>query len=242
MRKHFLPGKSPLLYSRIPSLENDTTAFRATAKGPPNQFSRANLTASIILPHQDIVRPDATKDDILRYHIENGTMTRAFSNASSTLVPPTSPGFPSSRPVSIVSFASADGPPSPRSISFFNLGNRRLSTVSSFSAASSFRGVEGRKVRQLFSPVLPDELVLSLGEKVTVVKSFDDGWCIVGRDSLLKPGEIEMGAVPAWCFVKPVAGLKASRPVRTASLGVTVEMDAGPAFSSREEVISWSNF
>jgi hypothetical protein len=240
MRKYIISGKSPLLYSFIPSLENDTTAYRAPAKGPPDQFSRANLTASIILPNQDIVRPDATKDDILRYHIENGTMTRAFSSASSTLAPPTPPGF-SSRPVSVVSFTSTDGPPSPRH-NLFNLGNRRLSTVSSFSVASSFRGIEGRKVRQLFSPVLPDELVLSLGEKVTVVKSFDDGWCIVGRDSLLKAGEIEMGAVPAWCFVKPVAGLKASRPVRTTSLGVTVEMDAGPGFSSREEVISWSNF
>jgi hypothetical protein len=110
------------------------------------------------------------------------------------------------------------------------------------SAASSILGAEGRKVRQLFTPVLPDELVLSLGEKVTVVTPFDDGWCIVGRDSLLKAGEIEMGAVPAWCFVKPVKGLKASRPMRTSSLGVTVQLDAGPGFSSREEVISWSNF
>ncbi len=114
--------------------------------------------------------------------------------------------------------------------------------ASSVSNVSSMFGVEGRKIRQLFSPVLPDELVLSLGEKVTLVKAFDDGWCIVGRDSLIKPGDVEMGAVPAWCFVRPVKGLKASRPMRTSSLGVTVEIDAGPGFSSREEVISWSNF
>jgi len=114
--------------------------------------------------------------------------------------------------------------------------------MSSYSNASTLLGVEGRKVRQLFSPVLPDELVLSLGEKVTVVRSFDDGWCIVGRDSVVTPGEIEMGAVPAWSFVKPVKGLKASRPMRTTSLGVTVEIDGGPGFSSREECISWSNF
>jgi len=103
-------------------------------------------------------------------------------------------------------------------------------------------GGKGRKVKQLFSPVLPDELVLSLGERVTVVQSFDDGWCVVGRDSLLKSSEVEMGAVPAWCFVKPVKGLKATRPMRTTSLGVTVQIDQGPAFSSRDEVISWSNF
>jgi hypothetical protein len=90
--------------------------------------------------------------------------------------------------------------------------------------------------------VLPDELVLSLGERVTVLKVFDDGWCVVGRDSLVKSGDVEMGAVPAWCFVKPTKGLKASRPMRTTSLGVTVQIESGPGFSSREEVISWSNF
>jgi hypothetical protein len=195
------------------------------------------------MPNRDIVRPDATKEDIIRYHHENGTMTRPFSNAaSSTLAPSTPLSTSHPRPVSIVSYTSSDGPRSPLRNSFFSFVHRPLSTVSSFSAASTFRGVEGRKVRQLFSPVLPDELVLSLGEKVTVVKSFDDGWCIVGRDSFVKPGEVEMGAVPAWCFVKPVKGLKASRPMRTSSLGVTVQMDAGPEFSSRDEVISWCNF
>lgn len=59
---------------------------------------------------------------------------------------------------------------------------------------------------------------------------------------MLKSGDVEMGAVPAWVFVKPVKGLKAERPMRSSSLGVTVEMDAGPGFSSREELVSWSNF
>jgi len=218
---------------------------RITVKSPPGQFSRDQLTASIILPHQHVIRPDATKDEILRYHIGSGTMTRPFSiAASSTLAPlsPKSPGF-APRPVSIVSVNASGGPKSPRRTSFFGFGTRPQSMASSImSAASSILGGEGRKVRQLFSPVLPDELVLALGERVTVVTTFDDGWCIVGRDSHLTAGEVEMGAVPAWCFVKPVKGLKASRPMRTSSLGVTVELDAGPGFSSREEVISWSNF
>ena len=173
-------------------------------------------------------------------------MTRPFSAEASTLVSGRSPGFPmASRPVSIVSFQSAAGlSPSPRRTSFFGFGGNRPTSVASsvLSNVSSMFGVEGRKVRQLFSPVLPDELVLSLGEKVTLVKAFDDGWCIVGRDSTLKVGDVEVGAVPAWCFVKPVKGLKASRPVRTTSLGVTVQIDAGPGFSSRDEVLSWSNF
>jgi len=221
--------------------ENDKRELpaRSAVIGPPNQFSREMLTASIVMPSREIVRPDATKDEILRHHSENGTMTRPFSTTIAALSPG---GLTTSRPLSTVSFMSTATPPSPRRNSVFSFGTRVQSTASVYSVASSFRGVQGRKVHQLFSPVLPDEVVLSLGEKVTVVKSFDDGWCIVGRDSLLKPGEVEMGAVPAWCFIKPVKGLAASRPMRTSSLGVTVQMDAGAGLSSRDELISWSNF
>jgi hypothetical protein len=177
-------------------------------------------------------------------------MTRPFavapSDASGTL-PPSSSSNAAPRPVSTVSFLGAAArTPSPRRTSFFAFGGQRerpTSVASSvLSAVSTLVGVESRKVRQLFSPVLPDELVLSLGERVTVLKMFDDGWCVVGRDSLVKSGDVEMGAVPAWCFVKPVKGLKASRPMRTTSLGVTVQIESGPGYSSREEVISWSNF
>ena len=228
------------------SVDNDrlhSSRYRIAVTGAPGLFSREQLTASIVLPHQNIVRADVTKDEILRYHSATGTMTRPFSNATSTtLAPPSLPGVASTRPISTVSWLSA-GDTSPRRRSFFSFGEGRpVSSASTYSNASTVLGIEGRKVRQLFAPVLPDELVLSLGEKVTVVRSFDDGWCIVGRDSFVKPGEIEMGAVPAWCFVKPVKGLKASRPMRTSSLGVTVQLDAGPGFSSRDELISWSNF
>lgn len=67
------------------------------------------------------------------------------------------------------------------------------------------------------------------------------GWCIVGRDSPFNKGEVELGACPAWCFVKPVKGLKAERPIRASSLGVTVQLD-GPQYTSRDELVSWSNF
>jgi len=227
---------------------------RIAVTGAPNQFSRDQLTASVVLPHKNILPPNATKDEILQYHMASGTMTRPFLMApgggSGGLAPPPplSPTGATARPISTVSFVSAAGrSPSPRRTSFFGFGggggaNRPTSMASTFSSVSSVFGGAGRKVRQLFSPVLPDELVLSLGEKVMVINSFDDGWCIVGRDSLLKAGEVEMGAVPSWCFVKPVKGLKASRPMRTTSLGVTVEIESGPGFSSRDELISWSNF
>ena len=238
-------------FGRSPSIR-----FRIAVNGIPNPFSRDHLTASVVLPHKNVLPPNATKDEILQYHIASGTMTRPFlvaSGGGSTLAPPRphSPtGTTAARPISTVSFVSAAGrSPSPRRTSFFGFGggsggstSRPMSVASTFSTVSSVFGGGGRKVRQLFSPVLPDELVVSLSEKLMVIKTFDDGWCIVGRDSLLKPGEAEMGAVPSWCFVKPVKGLKASRPMRTTSLGVTVEIESGPGFSSRDELISWSNF
>lgn len=225
---------------------------RIAVNGIPNPFSRDHLTASVVLPHKNVLPLNATKDEILQYHIASGTMTRPFLMApggGSTFAPPRphSPTGTTARPISTVSFVSAAGrSPSPRRTSFFGFGggstSRPMSVASTFSTVSSVFGGGGRKVRQLFSPVLPDELVVSLSEKLMVIKTFDDGWCIVGRDSLLKPGEAEMGAVPSWCFVKPVKGLKASRPMRTTSLGVTVEIESGPGFSSRDELISWSNF
>jgi hypothetical protein len=64
--------------------------------------------------------------------------------------------------------------------------NRPTSVASSvLSNVSSMFSVKGRKVRQLFSPVLPDELVLSLGEKVTLVKAFDDGSLTMASGILL---------------------------------------------------------
>jgi len=126
-----------------------------------------------------------------------------------------------------------------------------MSGTSSLEAGSATM----RKVRQIFDPVLPDELLTRVGEQLTLVQSFDDGWCVVGREnsslvhtakSLFKPtpvpeNNVELGVVPAWCFLKPVKGLRAERPVRSTSLGITVNLDA-PSCSSRNDLLSWSNF
>ncbi|TFY68534.1 hypothetical protein EVG20_g3520 [Dentipellis fragilis] len=218
--------------------EKDMTASASPSTG----FSRNQIGPSIVLPNKSIVRPDATKDEIIRYHAEAGTLTRPFSFAPTSfeLAPPPAIGGTPSRPMSTVSFLVP--PPSPGRSEHRGSWFSRASMASGFSDASSVaaHGVEKRKVRQLFNPVLPDEMVVSLGEKITVVQSFDDGWCIVGRDSMLTPGEAEMGAVPAWCFVKPVKGLKAERPMRITSLGVTVQMEQGG--DARDNLVSWSNF
>lgn len=127
--------------------------------------------------------------------------------------------------------------------------------MSTSSGDSSLSGAGARKVRQTCNPILPDELLVTVGERLTVVQSFDDGWCCVGREnktawaapkSLFKSHtpdpstSFELGVVPAWVFIKPAKGLTAERPMRSTSLGVTIEMDAPGA--ARDELVSWSNF
>ncbi|KAJ7727304.1 hypothetical protein DFH07DRAFT_906520 [Mycena maculata] len=214
-------------------------------------FSREQLTRSVILPEKVITRPErgATQlnDDILDFHRQSGTFPKPFTFAlTAGTAQPTAPASGSPRS-SWIRYSGAS------SIS------NRFSVISSSSSVDSTPTVGSpRKVRQLFNPVLPDELLLTgLGERLTVVQAFDDGWVVVGRSnstfastakSMFKsssgaPAEsdVELGVVPAWCFLKPVKGLRAERPVRSTSLGITVQMD-GPSFSSRDEVISWSNF
>ncbi|KAK0463806.1 uncharacterized protein EV420DRAFT_1618708 [Desarmillaria tabescens] len=220
-------------------------------------FSREQLTPSVVLPDKVLTsnRPapvQETTQDILEFHRQSGNFPRPFSP----------------KPFAFALTAAAPNPRGSviqlnRSSMIRNSFMSTASTVSRFSVISSSSSVDSspttgttRKIRQLFNPILPDELVTTLGERLTVVQSFDDGWCVVGREStsnfnnaksLFKSPSaqaepnVELGVVPAWCFIKPVKGLKAERPVRSTSLGITVQME-GPAFSSREEIISWSNF
>lgn len=145
------------------------------------------------------------------------------------------------------------------SISSSNRASLNRYSVTSVASSSPSLDVQSstgtvRKVRQLFEPVLPDELLLTtVGEPLRIVQSFDDGWCVVGREnasmvhtakslfgsSPQPEGNIELGVVPAWCFLKPMQGVRVERPVRNTSLGITVNVD-GP--SSRSDLISWSNF
>lgn len=117
------------------------------------------------------------------------------------------------------------------------------------------------KVRHIFTPLLPDELVLRPNENVTLIRTFEDGWCVVGRKSpyhtsaLAKssgrafgqgasPDEVEIGAVPLWVFERRTNGsVKAERPMRTDSLGITLfDQDITVSGENRDNVMSWSNF
>ncbi|KAJ3287534.1 hypothetical protein HDU76_007814 [Blyttiomyces sp. JEL0837] len=60
------------------------------------------------------------------------------------------------------------------------------------------------KVQFAFTPTLPDELALNLGELVEVLEAFDDGW---GRGAVNRNGGREMGYFPIRCLTLPTAGV-----------------------------------
>jgi hypothetical protein len=193
-----------------------------------NGFSRRMVDSAVILPEKALLNP---------------AHPRRFTRTSVPLSP--SAG-------ALPDFNSWELPQTRNSV--VSSKSYRFSSMSALSGLSSISTSSGttRKVRQKFEPVLPDELLTLLGERLTIVQSFDDGWCVVGREnstfvhnakSLFKSqepgGNIEIGVAPAWCFLKPVKGLRAERPIRSSSLGVTVNMEVP---SSRNDMISWSNF
>ncbi|KAJ3568481.1 hypothetical protein NP233_g5686 [Leucocoprinus birnbaumii] len=242
----------------------------------PMNFNRSNMGSKVVLPTKALIKTSqeqlrAERDYIVAHHQTSNSTPKPFSFALQT--------SPSPRPTSSNERLSvARDSYSPAS---------RMSRFSVFSTNSSYNesvisGTSGdaagrsiRKIRQTFSPVLPDELLVSPGEQLMVLQSFDDGWCVVGRESgILMPqpkslfggsrasraftptllfghggagvgtrsgGNVELGMVPAWCFLKPVKGLRAERPMRSSSLGVTVQMD-GLGVVDRNDTISWSNF
>lgn len=216
------------------------------------EFSRDQIDESIVLPEKVLTRPRAPRsnDDVLDFHRASGNFPKPFSFALLTTA--------SARSSMRSSTINAADLSSGFRNSFMSIASAHSHySVTSSTSSVSFNPTSGspRKIRQIFSPVLPDEILAGLGERVTVVQSFDDGWCLVGREnspfattakSLFKPAasvenNIELGVVPAWCFMKPVQGLTTERPVRSTSLGITVQMDA-PGHSSRDEILSWSNF
>ena len=212
-------------------------------KGPA--LSRTYMASTIVLPQRALISPEG----ITKYNGASGRFSRPFGPSSANPHTSDSP-TPSNHRISAVppsqrsSYASTtDGdaavlsefPPPPF---------KRFSGLSALSAKALMSPQQqGQLVRQIFTPVLPDELRLTrLGERLTVVKSFDDGWCVVSRakycpsyhrnaESACTPvpdaKSVELGAVPAWCFTKPTNGLRSERPIRRSSLGITMDVDVG---------------
>ena len=131
-------------------------------------FSREQMADGIVIPEKAILRPDASRDEIIEHYAAEGKMPRPFApfmTGEGGLQPPPSPGELSDKRSSTASWISFSMPHMPRN-SFLSAHSNRTS-VSSISASVD----EGnkRRVRQVFTPVLPDELVISLGERLNGV-------------------------------------------------------------------------
>lgn len=209
------------------------------------------MTASVVLPDRVLIRQIPPPDSFERSY--------PGPDCSSYPQPPISPlniaNFRFSR-ASVYSTQSQLPPP---------LGP--YSRPSSFSPSSNGTNpLHSRPVRQLFEPMLHDEFPLTrLGDYLSILESFDDGWCLVVKDisrsrrsSLastirglrgknsssnlnIDPNQLEVGLVPAWVFVKPMKGLTVERPMRSSSVNA-LQPDLGATGPSRDTMISWSNF
>lgn len=193
--------------------------------------TRGQLTTSVIMPSKAVVKHDVSREEILQYHQSRGTIPRPFSPFSFAInASRDSPSRRSTR---------SSNPGSPSSVTAFLSSRRNSSPAPSIPIYSNS---QKRNVLQVYDPVLPDEIPVRVRELLSIVKTYDDGWCVIGRDSKTRPGQIELGVVPAWIFVRPVKGLgKPERPMRSFSLGVTVELDVGLDNRPSGRRIVWSN-
>jgi len=216
-------------------------------------FSRNNLSSQVVFPIKAHIKPSSEQLGAERHYITHHLLPDNTPKPFSPTVPSPSPALISDNKWPAVARSS--------------YASSRLSRFSVFSAASSVNEVivsttsgggfarSIRKVRQTFNPILPDELFIALGESLIILQSFDDGWCVVGREgggiltsqpkghddiSPTSGGTVDLGMVPAWCFLKLVKGLRVERPVRSSSFNVTVQI-IRPGVN-RNDTILWSNF
>lgn len=242
---------------RSVSRRNLTPSIVLPLPAPPLPTARPRLSVGSSGPAMDSSGRPMSSAEIVAHHQAAGNMPRPFNPYSNAQSPPSyqTPGVRTS--TASFSFSRASILPS--------LRNSTVSSSSLYSSSSSRLGQETLKVRHVFAPLLPDELVLRSNEKLSLIQSFEDGWCIVGRRSpfyapgLPKPSgypfgqgvtaeEVEIGAVPSWVFERRENGVKPERPMRTVSLGVTLvdkdieDKGLGGSGEVRTDVMSWSNF
>ncbi|CCM03107.1 uncharacterized protein FIBRA_05227 [Fibroporia radiculosa] len=192
-----------------------------------DDMSRAQLLPSIVLPERSAPGKDEAPVQIVEHLVSPGP--------SPPRSPPRSPP-PRSPPRDSLQLPRDSRRPRTRrhrsSGSVFVATSSSLRT-STYIASPTFDDTHRHKVQQAFTPALPDELAISVGERLAVVRGFGDGWCIVGREKRTAVGDIELGAVPMWVFTPPETGRVPQRPMRSLSVGVSVTLDApgGPSFS-----------
>jgi len=179
-------------------------------------FSRNQKIPSIVLPEPAVTSSKCSPaDDLCQPHQESGIFPRPLDLRVSS-------------PANHMTFAHLSIPSSPSNRSSAMSMSSTSTTSASINSVIQSMVTGTRTVRQLFDPVLPDELLIThVGERLNILQSFDDGWCVVDRElnPIIEP-DVELGFVPTCCFLKPAKGMKAEKPVRVSSLGITVQLRA----------------
>ncbi|KIJ12848.1 hypothetical protein PAXINDRAFT_101058 [Paxillus involutus ATCC 200175] len=224
----------------------------------PDVFSRDGLTPSIIMPERTLARMPISPGSSGKVPIASqpGASPPSFPSSCPPPCSNTPSGSPRLRAMSILNPAHSQHRRSFSGFSGHSQPRFPPGLHSRESSASSTSSSQARPVRQLFEPVLADELSITRsGEYLTLLHSFDDGWCLVARDTSrpfffrssrlsgqMKSNSehIEVGLVPAWVFARPMKGVIVSRPVRSTSVNVLQAAQDSPP--SRNALISWSNF
>ncbi|KAF8837257.1 hypothetical protein BDN67DRAFT_973182 [Paxillus ammoniavirescens] len=237
------------------------TEVNPSSTSIPDAFSRDGLTPSIVMPERTLARKPISPGSSGKVPIASqpGASPPSFPSPCPPPCPNTPSGSPRPRAMSILNPAHSQHDRSSSGFSGHYQPRFPPGLHSRGSSASSTSPSQARPVRQLFEPVLVDELSITRsGEYLTLLHSFDDGWCLVVRDTshssrssffrssrlsgqMKSSSEhIEVGLVPAWVFARPMKGVIVSRPVRSTSVNaLQAAQDSAP---SRDALISWSNF
>ena len=128
-------------------------------------FSRDQMTEAVVMPEKAVLRPDASREEIIEHYTTEGTLPRPFApfmGTEDSLKPPPPVSDKAENRQSTASWIS---------MGRHSFLSSRPSSVSVRSSFASFAGStddgDKRKIKQVFTPVLPDELVVSLGERLT---------------------------------------------------------------------------
>ena len=126
--------------------------------------------------------------------------------------------------------------------------SRTLSVVTIHSALVSSLSTESAMYKTALHPfqgLSPDELDVKVGDKLTLLQTFDDGWCVCVAEHPPGPTynseDVMIGLVPLWIFDHVPKGQGHSPhmgEVRTTSWAVTADNKLP---EDRTDVVSWSN-
>lgn len=124
------------------------------------------MTESVVLPEKAVIRAEGinSKQEIIEHYTAEGKLPRPFApfmgSADKLSVP--SAEEKSANRQSTASWISI-----PRNSFIVPSRRSSMASVAESVLSVSKGGSDKRKIRQIFNPVLPDELVISLGEQLT---------------------------------------------------------------------------